>query len=372
MRRYAWILLLLLAVPVWAATKITVDQLKQTLASLQQAGKSDENVATQLKQIELTEELTHSVKQDLTKYLPGDLSTEQMFILQGRSAFLPPPVSNSSSASAPDEGTQKAILAKATDYVNKTYVEMPSVTATKTTARFQDDVINSSSSPGLTLPGPNSYARISDARTETVETEKGVEKATTKEKKSWGQNGQVSGPGPMPTLGVILQEASAGGKLSWERWQIVGGKQAAVFSFVVDKKKSHYDVSYCCFPKTETQSGIAAPGTFTPVPGEIQSLTTWKPFKKTVGYHGELFIDSESDAILRVITYAELKPTEYIHLEAVRVDFGPTVVDGKVYVLPLDSFTINEVVPGGDSNTIAYSVRHTLFNVTYTNYQLRK
>jgi hypothetical protein len=74
----------------------------------------------------------------------------------------------------------------------------------------------------------------------------------------------------------------------------------------------------------------------------------------------------------RADLYAELKPTDYAHQEAVRTDYSPIVVDGKEYVLPLDSFTVNEVVPGGGSNSIAYSVRRTLFNVTYANYQLRK
>jgi len=71
---------------------------------------------------------------------------------------------------------------------------------------------------------------------------------------------------------VLFQEASDGGKLSFERWQTVAGKNVAVFTFAVDKKKSRYDVAYCCFPRTDTASGVAAAGTFAPVPGEIQSV----------------------------------------------------------------------------------------------------
>ena len=48
---------------------------------------------------------------------------------------------------APDAATQKAILDKASDYVAKTYGQLPDLTATKTTIRFQDsmDVVQSSS-----------------------------------------------------------------------------------------------------------------------------------------------------------------------------------------------------------------------------------
>jgi hypothetical protein len=170
----------------------------------------------------------------------------------------------------------------------------------------------------------------------------------------------------------MFQEASDGSKLGFERWQTVEAKNVAAFTFTVDKKKSRYDVVYCCFPRTDTATGVANAGTFAPVPVEIQSVTSYRPFKKTVGSHGELFVDPEDGTIRRVITYVELKPTDYVHQEAVRTDYSPVVVDGKEYVLALDSFAINEVVPGGESNSIAYSVRHSLFNASYANYQLRK
>lgn len=372
MKKIGWILMLLLAAPAMAASKMTVEQLKQALTEMKQGGKSDEDVAARLKDVQLTEELTHTAKTSLTSYLPGDLSTEQMFILEGRSAFMPPPAEDTPTSPAPDAATQKDILAKAADYLSKTYDQLPALSASKTTSRYQDDLINTSSSPGLTVNTVNSFARLSDADTKKVESEKGIEKPAEKDKTSWGENGKISPPGPTPSLSVLFQEASDGGKIGFARWQTIQGKRAAVFTFSVDKKKSRYDVVYCCFPKTDTATGVAAAGSFAPMPGEIQSVTSYRPFKKTVSYHGELSIDPESGTILRVLTYAELKPTDYVHQEASRTDFSATVVDGKEYVLPMESFTVNEVVPGGESNSIAYSVRHNLFNVMYANYQLRK
>ena len=58
MKRLVWILVvLMLASPAWAAKKLTVQQLKDLLVSLQQDRKTDEEVAAELKQVELTEEL---------------------------------------------------------------------------------------------------------------------------------------------------------------------------------------------------------------------------------------------------------------------------------------------------------------------------
>lgn len=101
----------------------------------------------------------------------------------------------------------------------------------------------------------------------------------------------------------------------------------------------------------------------------MQFGATWKDFKTLVGYHGEFFVDSETGAVVRVITVAELKPTDFVHQEDMRIDYRPVVVDGKTYILPMDSFTLNEVVPNGDNYAARYSVRHTLFRVTYSSYQ---
>jgi hypothetical protein len=243
--------------------------------------------------------------------------------------------------------------------------------ASRTFSRFQDNVTNMSNAPVLKVDSPNTYARLWEARTEAVESEKGTEKAgPSAAKTKWGENGLISDGALGPNPATVLQEATSAGKLSWLRWETIDGRPVAVFSFAVDKKKTHYEVSYCCFPQTDTATGVAASGTFVPVPGEIQSVTTWKYFKKTVGYHGELFIEPEKGALVRIHTSAELKPTDYVHTEEKRIDYEIVVVNGKEYAAPVASYLINEVVPGGDAGTAAYSVRHTLYSVTYQNYQM--
>jgi len=92
---------------------------------MKQTGKSDQDIATRLKDVQLTEELTHSAKTALMPFLPGDLSIEQMVILEGRSAFLPPPAENVPATPTPDAATQKAILAKASDHLTKASISCP-------------------------------------------------------------------------------------------------------------------------------------------------------------------------------------------------------------------------------------------------------
>ena len=59
MKPFGWILILLIAVPsAWSIStkKITVQELKDLLTTAQAAKKSDDEVALQLKQVELSEE----------------------------------------------------------------------------------------------------------------------------------------------------------------------------------------------------------------------------------------------------------------------------------------------------------------------------
>jgi hypothetical protein len=100
----------------------------------------------------------------------------------------------------------------------------------------------------------------------------------------------------------------------------------------------------------------------------LQFGTTWKDFKTVAGYHGEFFVDPETGVIVRVITQAELKPTDFVHQEQMRIDYGPVQIDGKTCFVPVSSMTFNEVVPNGDNYAARYSVRHTLFLVTYDGY----
>ena len=166
-------------------------------------------------------------------------------------------------------------------------------------------------------------------------------------------------------LSVILQEAAAAGTLNWRRWQTIQGKTVAVFSFAVPKKKSHYEIHYCCFPVTEDTGRMGYEGTG----ANLQYNTDWKDFKSIAGYHGEFYVDPDTGVIVRLVTQAELKPTDFVHQEDMRIDYGQVVVEGKPIILPVRSITLNEVVPNGDNYAARYSVRHTLFLVSYLNYE---
>jgi hypothetical protein len=371
MKRLGWILVLLMAAsPAWAAKKVTVQQLTDLLVSMQQNNKTDTEVADQLKEIELNEELTGSTANSLKSYLPGPLSSVQVEILKEQSAFLAPPATDLSATPAPDAAAQQAILAKAADFASRVYAQNPHLSVTKTTLRFEDHVITTDSVGFHNNNMLLSPIQLVDNQVDPVETDKGIEQAAvSRAKTKWGENDRISEGEPGTDLGATFLEASSSGKISWLRWQMIGGRQTAVFSFTVEKENSHFDVSYCCFPKTTTETKIANISQVM-IPGTIQSVSTWEPFKKVAGYHGEFFINPNTGLVVRVITRAEMKPTDLVFREDRRIDYGPVVVAGKQYLLPRVSITAMEAVPNGDNNTAISTTRHTLYYASYQNYKL--
>jgi hypothetical protein len=378
MKPYGWILLLLMvASPAWAAKKITVQQLQDLLQSLHQANKTDEEVATELEQVELTEQLTKHTMDDVASLVPGSLTTDQLYVLEARSATLIPPASDLPSTPPPDAAAQKALLDKAGDYVTRIYAQLPLLTATRTTFRFQDHLPAAVEDQGKhngKAPGqPNGdlvihYIGSTDTQ---VESQGGAEiLSKVKDATQWGANNQIALAEQGPVLTTVLQEAQAAGKISWLRWETIYGRQTAVFSFAVDKKKSRYVINYCCFPDTEQE--ITAPfhtGGQVGVQGSTQTSIAWVPYKAIVPYHGELFIDAQTGIVVRLITEADVKPMETVHQEDTLIDYGSVTVNGKPVVVPVRSIVDTEVFPGMLDPNGRHIPRRTVFTAEYKDYK---
>jgi hypothetical protein len=389
-RLVCMVALIFLAVPAWPAKKMTVGELTNLLKQLKADNKTDQQVATALKQVQLSEQLTRSTMNDLAAYASGPETTEQIYVLEAGSAVLPPPSSDIPNQPPLDAAAQKALLDKVNDYVTKTYSQLPALTFTKTTVRFQDNVEAPASSSGMVgsaaavttgsvLPNPSKYIRYMGSTEAKAEIANGIERTAVKEKGArWGANGRIALFGPEPNLSTVLREAQESGNLTFLRWQTINGKTAAVFSFAVQKKKSHYAVDYCCFPDVSAAgdtgmrgevarhlTGPAAAG------GNFQTATDWHDFTaKGVPYHGELFVNPETGIVVRMVTLAEFKISEVVHQEDRRIDYLPLTVGGKELILPAQSKIDTEVVPTGDSGAAGrFSTRRTLLASEYKDFQ---
>jgi len=396
MKRFSWILLLTMAAaPAWCAKKITVGQLEDMLRSMQHDGKPDVEVATALKQVELSQELTINTMNSLVSYVPGPLSTEQIYVLEARSADLTPPETDLPATPAPDAATQREILGKAATYVSQIYGQLPALAATKTTLRFQDNVEALAASSGLQggaqdmvtssgFSNPATYVHYINSTEAKIASARGAEKRPQEKTKiAWGANKMIALEEPDPSLEAIYHEAQAAGNMQWLRWELINGKRAAVYSFSVPAKQSRLAVDVCCFPKIN-QAGVAnfysstsgtalgggGGGPGGGVTGNFQTNTEWQNYKGTPAYHGEFFIDPESGIVVRMIVEAELKPSDVVHQLDTRIDYGPVKAGDRTLIAPVKTFVNTVVVPNGDSGAGGYKTRCTLFTAEYKDYQV--
>lgn len=385
---FSWVL------PMWAAKKATVEELKQLLVSSQEARKSDEEVASALREMVLSEELTGSAMNSLLSIVPGRLSLEQIYVLEAESSDLPPPASDLPSTPAPDDAALKAILARAESYIANSYEKLPPLTATKTTLRFQDNMTAVAQSSGLQgsakdgstdngLSETASFVHYINSSMAAVWIDHGAERlAARKDRTPWGANKMIALEEPDPDLDKVFREAQSAGTIRWLRWELVNGRQSAVFSFAVPEKISRLGMDICCFPRLN-QTGIATFYTATTgaalagseagpgggATGNFQTNTDWHDFKATTPYRGELFIDAATGTVLRMITQAELKPAEVVHQEDKRVDYGSVNIGGRSFFVPVKTIIDTEVVPNGDSGAGQYTTRRTLFTSEFKDYQ---
>ena len=396
MKKYiALIAFLLAAIPVWAIKTISVGQLEDMLRTMQQDKKSDAEVADALKQVQLSEELTVGTMNGLIGNVPGKLTIEQIYVLEARSADLAPPAKDLPSSPAPDAAAQKAILDKTQAYVTGVYMKLPDLTANKTTVRFQDNVEAVAASSGVKgsvtdvvtnsgFVNPATFVHYINSTESAVSLAGGAENPPSeKDKTLWGANRMIAVKEPDPSLGAVFQQAQSAGTLQWLRWEIVNGKQVAVFSFAVPKKKTRMAVNICCFPDV-SEAGIARFYTATSsavlggsgsgggVMGNMQTNTNWHNFQTTAPYHGRLFIEPSTGTVVRMIVEPELKISDVVHQVDTRVDYAPVQVGSSTLILPVKTVLNTVVVPNGDSQAGSYSNRCTLFTSEYAAYQTAK
>jgi len=393
MKGFVCILALALsALPAWSAKKITVAELTDMLKSMHDQQKSDADVAAALKQVQLSEMLSRNTMNSFTAYSPGPLTNEQIYVLEARSAVLPPPAADLPTTAAPDAAAQKAILDKASAYAAKTWAQLPALTATKTTLRFQDNVEATGASSGLSgsakevatgssFVNPFQFVHYINSTESVYSSDHGMEKLP-EDKTKWGANRMIAIQEPDPSLATVLQDAQNGGTISWLRWEEVNGKPAAVFGYQVPKKKSHINTNVCCFPNVDqtgvarfSSAAIAGPtGGSGGASGNFQTNTDYSNHYKANGvpYHGEFFIDPDTGIVVRMITQLELKQTDVVHQQDTRIDYGPVKVGDKDLVLPIKTVVSTEVVPNGDSQAAGkFSTRDTLFTTEYKDFKLK-
>ena len=301
-----------IALPGFAATRVTVEQLEHVLAAGH--GKPDVKLAKQLSDLELTERLSAAKLSRWEADSPGPESRQALVALADQSAFLDPPAAEIPATATPDLDTQRKIMAQAVDYAVRTISKLPDFFATRDTIHFED------TPPRQLDTGYRPLHPV--ARTSaTLLYRDGKEVVDSGAAK--GSPSQQAAPALTTSgvfgliLGTVLVDSSHG-KLVWSHWEQAAAGAEAVFHYAVPREQSHYRVEFCC---VRGDHGNGA-------------------FKQLSGYHGEITVDPLNGAVLRLTLEADLQPTDPLVRSDIVVEYGPVEIGGKTYICPIKSVSI--------------------------------
>jgi hypothetical protein len=365
------VLLLLAAIghAVPAQTPVTVEQFEKLLATLH--NQRDAKAARQLAGLELTERASSPRLARWQTDFKGERTRQVLTAVADRSAFLQLPAADLPAAATPDLPTQRKIMSLTIDYVNRTLHKLPNFFALRTTIRFEvgtaaqlllqkqaqldalNDSLNNSWNEHRALgaenqagsKGPRLFFAGTFDKLVTYRDGEEVEDSPSRGKKhskplppGLTTNGEFG-----PILYVVLGDA-ARGKVEWDHWEQGADGHLAVFRYQVPEEISRYGIVSAANDKHEYPA-----------------------------YHGEIAVDPESGAILRITIESEPTRSRSVSESGILVEYGPVVIGGSTYICPVRGVAISKVPTGRaqlNSTTTLAPLLTELNDVSFTSYHL--
>jgi hypothetical protein len=307
-----------MAVPAFAAKRVTVAQLEQTLVAAH--GKPDAEIARQLYRLELTERLSAAKLEQWQKEFSGSEVRQALAALADQSTFFDPPSSENPATAAPDAESQRKLLQQAEQRVAETLTKLPNFLADRKISLFEDTPAHRSSA-GMS----SAYVSYRPIH-EVSKFSSTVLYRDHKEVVDWGEQ-KIDDPDEVvlsllttgefgPILRTVLAD-SAQGTLTWSHWEQGTAGEEAVYSYSVPKGKSHYETQFCCIPAGSNHV-----------------------FKEFSGYHGEITLDAINGTIRRLTLQADPKAPNPMTKTNLMVEYGPVEIGGKTYICPVRSVAL--------------------------------
>src|SRR5450631_3675105 len=216
-------LLLQLTVSASASGRVTIEQLSRVIVSSHE--KPDSKIADRLFGLELTERLNDAKLAEFLTALPGPKSRRALVALADQATFLDPPPAEIPTQPAPTLEQQRAITAKAVDYIKSTLSLLPNLFASRDTISFQDTpaVLKGG---GLSAPSgtfvPAQPLHPVSRSTRTVTYRDGQEIAEAPADKQGASASRITGLTTSGEFGPILIAVCSDlpqGHLAWSHWE---------------------------------------------------------------------------------------------------------------------------------------------------------
>jgi VWFA-related protein len=362
----------LIALQACATRRVTVAQLEQILTNAA-AHHPDDDVVRLFGDLELTERYTNDQRRSLAEKLHlGPRTTVALQLLADESAFLELPRAELPTAPVPNAATEQHILNAARRYVIDTLPHMPNLLATRSTFHFDNSpqIVKMNEWPvrsGLHLMGSTSreFTLRDDVLIQNVEMKSAA--GSGSQAHSQPESGLRTAGEFGPFLVMIMHDTYKG-KIGFHHWEQSPFGPLAVYRYSVPKDASNYTVDYCCLADQQgvrlQQGGRRGGGV--PPPSDLQDDPA-KHFHKMPAYHGSLFIDPASGAILRITMQAELDIDGPVTRADVLVEYGPVMIGDRKYICPLLSLGLTQG-PAGSNATLGSIPDRQITEASFTQY----
>jgi hypothetical protein len=347
-----------ISLPAFAAHRVTVDQLHSWLTDHKSPKNSDNDIARQISTLQLTERLTPTTLAAFkTEFAPGPKASQALDLLADCSVILDPPTSEFAVRPPPDSAAVQAMIKATFHFVGITLRQMPDFLATRVTQSYNDNdphiaIGMPDTTVDPTIIVPHSTMIPVGKFTQQITYRDGHEVPT--ESKDAKQNTSEAPPGLSsrgefgPVLSIVLLDALKG-KLSWNHWEHTQSGIVAVFHYQVPQSASHFAVDYCCLGSgfdhmsgtTYTEGVFGRPPTFASNDMLSKGNLINDSYHGTPGYHGSIYVDPDTGAILRITEDAELNASEPVTRNAVSIEYGTVEIGGKKFICPVRSVALS-------------------------------
>lgn len=310
MRKPITLLLLFgFALPATAGKPITVDQLDQLLAKLQ--GKSDAKIAHELEDVQLSERVNLTRLARWEEKYPGSHTQQELIKLADLSAFLDPPASDIIPDPPPDQDTQRHMLWTAEQYMGSAMSRLPDFSVTSETTHFEAALSGKPNS----ADAPTKPFQWTGTTSQTVIFRNGQ---VTLAQDAGAQQGVPSGLTIHGEFGPILSQVindALQGDVRFLRWESGPNEPAAVFHYSVPQEASHLAINI--------------------------SVDQAKPVYPA--YEGEIEIDPETGAVLRLSEIANMPPPHEAERAAMEVDYAPVAFGDRSFICPVKGVALSRI-----------------------------
>ncbi len=296
--------LILIAGSLAAQTTMSVGQLRSFVQSSKRLGHPDKTVAEYLQKVKLSEKLTPSDLDEMQADGAGPKTVDTLRKLIESTKSLaapvaPAPVQAPQPIPSPNSEDQAKVLQQVREYAMDYSKRLPNFICTQVTRRYVDP-------SGLEFWQRQDVVTAKLSYFEQKEDYKVILVNNSLVNTTPERLGGATSSGEFGSMLRELFAPRTAARFEWERWATLRGKRMHVFSYHVPQATSQWHITY-------------------------EKLAEVVP-----AYKGLIYVDRDTQALMRMTAEAEDLPTSFPVQQAMTtLDYEYSTISGTEYILPL-------------------------------------